>query len=372
MVYTTTYRRRRWAGSGYNSFASPKVICAGFENDGSECKEAAGFNGCCPRHQGQSFWMGSGLPTLEERRSHAIAGRCCGIAASTGCLCNRKIWGFTFCHSHRDQQPPAIFFVQVEAYYALPARGFELTTKSAQLKEKLMEFCLLRSEKLKKERQMEEQRQERLRQRKAEEEAARARFREQEEERRKKAAEEAERRRKEAEAQQERARQEQEKQRKAEEERQKKWEKTREEWWRRAYDRQEQARKKEEKAQKAKNAQFEGIIEDYQRASQTFDSWKPSSSNPLSFRSIPWPLLLRPTDITFEKITWETVEEFFKKVRQMRSSDVYTNMLNEAKKRYHPDRWAARRVLANVPAEEREQIEASGKTVSQAVNCLIV
>lgn len=94
-----------------------------------------------------------------------------------------------------------------------------------------------------------------------------------------------------------------------------------------------------------------------------------SDSHPLVARSVPWPILAHPAAFDLASLTWDMVERFTKAMKGIMAADEYRTFLKNARLRFHPDKWAARRILpAVVDDEMRAQMEAACKTVSQAIN----
>ncbi|CAL1707578.1 unnamed protein product [Somion occarium] len=112
-------------------------------------------------------------------------------------------------------------------------------------------------------------------------------------------------------------------------------------------------------------------LERYRMLSDVFDVAKFSPEKPIGFLDIPWPVLARPTTYGPQDIDWTAVEHFFKTVRtHMRSQD-YKLFVEKSHKRFHPDRWKARRVLQSVEdEEERSLMEVAANTVAQAITPL--
>ncbi|KAF9063693.1 hypothetical protein BDP27DRAFT_1179901, partial [Rhodocollybia butyracea] len=73
-----------------------------------------------------------------------------------------------------------------------------------------------------------------------------------------------------------------------------------------------------------------------------FDKTKFSASNRASFRAIPWPVLVYRSHLTSAEITWQAVEKFFRTVKDLLGITEHRRLLEEARKRYHPNRWAAK------------------------------
>ncbi|GAW06680.1 hypothetical protein F5879DRAFT_471364 [Lentinula edodes] len=364
------FSRARASRYSYNS--PPSKPCAGFDYNGHECCQLASGDGFCFSHKGQKSWSIAGSVSLEERRRHANGGRCNGVAASTGNLCNRKIWGFTFCHSHRDQQPPAKFFEDVFDYFATPNRGSELATRSATVKENMMAFCLVKEEWSQNGRNARRRAEEEAEKRRnAAEEAQRAWQRQQEQEaaeRRKKAEEE----KKKAHAFAEKLRQEYARQKAAEEERQRKYERNREEQKRKEEEKQREAEELAKAKRMKDTKDKQDIVTRYRRSCIEFDKVSRfSDMRRASFTTIPWPVLRTQDAITPSEISWEFVEKFFHFVKDFLGPAVHRSLLEDARKRYHPNRWAAKNVVNSVVSKvEREQLESAGNTVSQAINSI--
>lgn len=60
---------------------------------------------------------------------------------------------------------------------------------------------------------------------------------------------------------------------------------------------------------------------------------------PLTVRSVPWPVLHSPYDITLEKIAWENVEGFVRYAQFAYGSDIegHTNLVKQIQKRFLPN-----------------------------------
>ncbi len=109
-------------------------------------------------------------------------------------------------------------------------------------------------------------------------------------------------------------------------------------------------------------------LERYKMLSETFDSMQFSLENPLSFMTVPWPVLHRPTSFTIEDVDWSAVEAFFKAIRTHLRTQDYKALVEKSHRRFHPDRWRARRVLQSVQDEELKAcLEVAANTVAQAL-----
>ncbi|EGN99838.1 hypothetical protein SERLA73DRAFT_72622 [Serpula lacrymans var. lacrymans S7.3] len=108
-------------------------------------------------------------------------------------------------------------------------------------------------------------------------------------------------------------------------------------------------------------------LERFKVLSDDFDNAKFSSDFPIAFEDIPWPVL-NPPHFSVEDVDWQAVEIFFETVRtHMRIQD-YKEFVQKSHRRFHPDRWRARKVWTAVPDElERECLEVAANTVAQAL-----
>ena len=113
-------------------------------------------------------------------------------------------------------------------------------------------------------------------------------------------------------------------------------------------------------------------FERFKLVSDEFDSLKFHESQPLTFKSVPWPLLVRPTLMTFDAIDWGVVEKFFDAVENLLENKAkYKAFVEKAHRRFHPDKWRARGILNSIQDEElRGRMEAAGNVVAQAITPL--
>lgn len=110
----------------------------------------------------------------------------------------------------------------------------------------------------------------------------------------------------------------------------------------------------------------------YTSVCDSFDSTKFSSSEPLTFESVPWPTLISPMKLTIGDVQdWAAVEKFFETIRAHLKKHDYETLLEKSLRRFHPDRWSARGLLKTVEnGTERDNIEMAANTVSQALTPL--
>jgi hypothetical protein len=134
-----------------------------------------------------------------------------------------------------------------------------------------------------------------------------------------------------------------------------------------------EAAKRRAEAQRARWARgpwtSQRALERYRTLCETFDDTaKPTL---LIFEDIPWPTLRAPFTFGPEDIDWTAVETFFHTVRgHMRAQD-YRVFVEKSHRRFHPDRWSARGLLAAVKDDDaRGMIEVAANTVAQALTPL--
>jgi hypothetical protein len=111
---------------------------------------------------------------------------------------------------------------------------------------------------------------------------------------------------------------------------------------------------------------FEDAHTWYIRTAEAFDK-ATFSNDPVMFAIFPWPILLPAFSI--QDISWTNVEEFFITYSRHMSTPNFKRLVLSSQRRFHPDKWRARKVLHNVRDEvERDLLEAAGNLVSQAIN----
>lgn len=109
-------------------------------------------------------------------------------------------------------------------------------------------------------------------------------------------------------------------------------------------------------------------LERYRSLADAFDVAQFSVENPISFVSVPWPVLHKPTMFSVEDIDWQAVETFFETVKQHMRWQDYKIFVEKSHRRFHPDRWRARRVLQSLEDEELKAcLEVAANTVAQAI-----
>lgn len=113
-------------------------------------------------------------------------------------------------------------------------------------------------------------------------------------------------------------------------------------------------------------------LERFKFVSNEFDTLKPQESQPLTFESIPWPILAAPCDMTLDEIDWSAVERFFETMEDLLQDRAeYRAFVEKAHRRFHPDKWRARGILNSVLDDDlRSQLEVAGNVVAQAITPL--
>ena len=102
-----------------------------------------------------------------------------------------------------------------------------------------------------------------------------------------------------------------------------------------------------------------------------FDAVKFDETQPLTFESIPWPLLSLPQKGVLEDIDWAAIDRFFAAMKDSIAEDKYKVLLEQAHRRFHPDRWLSRGLLNTVLDEGlRRRLEVAGGVVAQAITPL--
>ncbi|KAL0949473.1 hypothetical protein HGRIS_009526 [Hohenbuehelia grisea] len=103
----------------------------------------------------------------------------------------------------------------------------------------------------------------------------------------------------------------------------------------------------------------------------SFDETKFTTSRPLTFRAVPWPMLADPFYNTYvlENVDWATVETFFRTVKLKTGPTVeFKNLVQRVHRMFHPDRWRSRGILETVfDPELRLSLEKAGNMVAQAM-----
>jgi hypothetical protein len=112
-------------------------------------------------------------------------------------------------------------------------------------------------------------------------------------------------------------------------------------------------------------------LDRYKAVCETFDGTKFSSSIPLTFYDVPWPVLHAPKSFNVEDVDWSSVEKFFDAIKPYVRGDDYKVFVEKSHRRFHPDRWRSRRLLASMVDDgDRELMEIAANTVAQALTPL--
>ena len=109
-------------------------------------------------------------------------------------------------------------------------------------------------------------------------------------------------------------------------------------------------------------------LERYRMLSDEFDAAKFTSGQSITFHDIPWPVLHAPSRLTVEDVDWSAVETFFGTVKDHMRLQDYKEFIEKSHRRFHPDRWRARKIWVAVTDEvERGYLEVAANTVAQAI-----
>ncbi|KAF7981865.1 hypothetical protein HWV62_31421 [Athelia sp. TMB] len=112
-------------------------------------------------------------------------------------------------------------------------------------------------------------------------------------------------------------------------------------------------------------------LDRYRALCDAFDATKYSLNEPLTFADVPWPVLHAPGAFDVADIDWAAVEAFFQAVRPYVRVEEYKVFVEKSHRRFHPDRWRSRRILASVADEaEREELELAANVTAQALTPL--
>jgi hypothetical protein len=118
---------------------------------------------------------------------------------------------------------------------------------------------------------------------------------------------------------------------------------------------------------------IQNALDRFQLLSDEFDALRFSNDVPLTVASIPWPVLCIPYDLVVKiHIEWKAVESFFRIVKTMLTPSQFGALLEKSQRRFHPDRWRSRGLLATVMDDRlKDVLESAVNIVSQATNELL-
>uniref|UniRef100_A0A0W0FGR6 Uncharacterized protein n=1 Tax=Moniliophthora roreri TaxID=221103 RepID=A0A0W0FGR6_MONRR len=141
-------------------------------------------------------------------------------------------------------------------------------------------------------------------------------------------------------------------------------------------EREQKAQRQREKYQRQQRWSYgpwttQRALEKYKVMSQSFDTTKFSDEEPLTFDTVPWPVLKHPASLSVEDVDWSAVENFFQGVQPHMKSQDFRDLIEKSHRRFHPDRWRARGLLKTVANEaERGFLDVAANTVAQALTPL--
>jgi hypothetical protein len=93
---------------------------------------------------------------------------------------------------------------------------------------------------------------------------------------------------------------------------------------------------------------------------------------PLTYYSVPWPLLSNPMTSTISDVHATAVEAFFMHLKEDTSDDEYNDMLRKARVMFHPDRWDAwQRYAAVADVELVREMRVAVVEVSKSIGKLL-
>lgn len=111
-------------------------------------------------------------------------------------------------------------------------------------------------------------------------------------------------------------------------------------------------------------------VQRYIELCKVFDSTNFHEDNRVVFDLLPWPVLVHPLDLCDDVITWDAIEKFYEAAYCHTSYEEFKALIQDAQKRFHPDRWSSRGVLRGLDDEERQRFIKLTTTVSQSVSPL--
>ena|SRR6201996_6466581 len=312
-------------------------LCKGITKLGLPCKRAASRpGGWCHDHVGQDTWTGPSLPSDEERYQHALRGKCSGFTLLKQ-LCKRGSAQGGYCYQHIGQS------------YTSTWNFYEYCKRRAPPKQKDETTRQSRAQTSDAEHNQEKARVYSNYPRRAQENTT--------------------------------GREDQNGNRVDYEPRN------------RAKDETSAAEKKARRTNEKLDEQSRARFIAYQRAmfpreTRAAGTWTKSDSvsnylkriggyletkqGPITFNSIPWPILTHPHYIALNDITWENVEAFFGYARISLPATDFRRVLKASQSQFHPDRWAARSILDRIKDDlECQCASHAGLTVSQAIGRVI-
>lgn len=132
--------------------------------------------------------------------------------------------------------------------------------------------------------------------------------------------------------------------------------------------RQQQRRQKQQQRWEYGTWTSHRALERYRILSEEFDAARFTPDQPITFLDIPWPVLHSPSRLTVEDVDWSAVEGFFATVKSHMRSQDYRDFVERSHRRFHPDRWRARKLWSAVRDDvERSYLEVAANTVAQAI-----
>jgi hypothetical protein len=113
-------------------------------------------------------------------------------------------------------------------------------------------------------------------------------------------------------------------------------------------------------------------LQRYHEQADDFDRLQFTRQNPLTFYSVPWPILDHPNTSGVSHVTADAVKSFFRALRKSEGKDKYLKELQIARVLFHPDRWLSRKRYAAIADPQMASSMANAVLqVSQAVGNLM-
>ena len=109
-------------------------------------------------------------------------------------------------------------------------------------------------------------------------------------------------------------------------------------------------------------------IKNHHNLAAEFDKVKNYKGKLPNFYAIPWPVLISPTILLPEDITWEAVEAFLAELKKTMEENEYKAYINATQKRFHTNRWDARAIWNEDHPVRTKLLRTANMAVIQAVN----
>jgi hypothetical protein len=119
----------------------------------------------------------------------------------------------------------------------------------------------------------------------------------------------------------------------------------------------------------------EAAIQRYLNLSKGFNQKRYSRTRPLTFYSVPWPMLYDPMIATIQNVDGTVAKTFFEEMRKYQTPEQYTVLLQNARLMFHPDRWDSGRKYAAIADDQlsgmmKKAVGEIAQSVGEMINAL--